>query len=123
MNRGIRLKDAPKYLGIDRHEFNNNYRDLLTEIRIGRRVIFDRVELDDLFTHNIKTEKAIKHSGGAKCQSGLSTGCTSEGTPPTSRQTTKYLERTSRSRELQGKLNSLAQLCGSKTKSKRSVTK
>ncbi len=44
--RFIRLKDAPGYLGLDKNVFNASVRPELTEIRYGRAVLFDRLELD-----------------------------------------------------------------------------
>ena len=45
--RLLRLRDAPRYLGIDRNRFNAEVRPHLTEIPIGRQgVAFDRLELD-----------------------------------------------------------------------------
>jgi hypothetical protein len=44
--RLVRLKDAPGYLGIDRNTFNRLVRPDLKEVRFGRAVLFDRVELD-----------------------------------------------------------------------------
>lgn len=44
--RLLRLKDAPRYLGLDKNTFNREVRPLLTEMRIGRAVLFDRAELD-----------------------------------------------------------------------------
>lgn len=43
----IRLRDAAKYLGMDRNRFNDEVRDKLTSIPIGRKgIAFHRVELD-----------------------------------------------------------------------------
>jgi hypothetical protein len=45
--RFIRLRDAPAYLGMDRHRFNYEVRPHLTEIPIGEQGIgFDRLDLD-----------------------------------------------------------------------------
>ena len=45
--RLIRLRDAPAYLGMDRHRFNNEVRPGLTEIPIGNQgIAFDRLDLD-----------------------------------------------------------------------------
>ena len=45
--RLIRLRDAPTYLGMDRHRFNDEVRPGLTEIPIGNQGIsFDRLDLD-----------------------------------------------------------------------------
>jgi hypothetical protein len=47
LQRLVRLKDAPRYLGLDKNFFNREVRPVLTEIRIGRAVLFDREDLDD----------------------------------------------------------------------------
>ena len=45
--RLIRLRDAPNYLGMDRHRFNDEVRPNLIEIPIGNQgVAFDRLDLD-----------------------------------------------------------------------------
>ena len=45
--RLIRLRDAPAYLGMDRHRFNETVRPILIEIPIGSQgVAFDRLDLD-----------------------------------------------------------------------------
>jgi len=47
MPRVLRLRDAPRYLGMNRNFFNAEVRPFLTESRIGRQgVAFDRLELD-----------------------------------------------------------------------------
>ena len=47
MPRVLRLRDAPRYLGMNRNLFNAEIRPYLTEVRIGRQgVAFDRLELD-----------------------------------------------------------------------------
>jgi hypothetical protein len=46
--RFIRHRDAPRYLGMDRHRFNAEVRPTLTEIPIGEQgIAFDRLDLDD----------------------------------------------------------------------------
>ena len=48
--RVLRLKDAPKYLGMDKNRFNKEVRPTLTQIRIGIQGIgFDRLDLDGWF--------------------------------------------------------------------------
>ncbi len=48
--RVIRMKDAPRYLGMDRNRFNKEARPDLVEIPIGKQGIgFDRLELDAWF--------------------------------------------------------------------------
>jgi hypothetical protein len=45
--RVLRLRDAPRYLGMDRNRFNTEVRPFLTNIPIGRQgIAFDRLELD-----------------------------------------------------------------------------
>ena len=45
--RLIRLRDAPTYLGMDRHRFNKDVRPNLTEIPMGTQgIAFDRLDLD-----------------------------------------------------------------------------
>ena len=45
--RFIRLRDAPFYLGMDRNRFNDEVRNEITTIPIGRQgIAFDRLELD-----------------------------------------------------------------------------
>jgi hypothetical protein len=45
--RILRLRDAPRYLGMDRNRFNAEVRPFLTNIPIGRQgIAFDRLELD-----------------------------------------------------------------------------
>lgn len=45
--RLIRLRDAPTYLGMDRHRFNSKVRPILREIPIGSQgIAFDRLDLD-----------------------------------------------------------------------------
>ena len=45
--RLLRLRDAPRYLGMDRHRFNVDVRSYVTEIKIGNNgVAFDTLELD-----------------------------------------------------------------------------
>ena len=50
--RFIRLRDAPAYLGMDKHRFNNEVRPRLTEIPIGiQGIAFDRLDLDAWAEH------------------------------------------------------------------------
>lgn len=45
--RLIRLRDAPAYIGMDRHRFNHEVRPILTEIPIGSQgIAFDRLDFD-----------------------------------------------------------------------------
>lgn len=48
--RVIRLKDAPKYVGLERHAFNQYVRPYVTQIPLGKRGIgFDRLDLEAWF--------------------------------------------------------------------------
>ena len=48
--RVIRLRDAAKYLGMDKNRFNNGVRPYITEIPVGTQGIgFDRLDLDAWF--------------------------------------------------------------------------
>jgi predicted DNA-binding transcriptional regulator AlpA len=45
--RLIRLRDAPKYLGMDRNRFNSEVRPFLITLKIGQQgIAFDRIDLD-----------------------------------------------------------------------------
>jgi hypothetical protein len=45
--RFIRLRDAPRYLGMDKNRFNREVRPFVTVIRIGSQgIAFDRIDLD-----------------------------------------------------------------------------
>ena len=44
--RVLRLRDAPSYLGMDRHRFNQEVRPYLKEYRIGKQGIgLDRLDV------------------------------------------------------------------------------
>ncbi len=44
--RFVRLRDAPRYFGMDTNRFNREIRPQLTEIRIGSQgYAFDRIEM------------------------------------------------------------------------------
>ncbi len=50
--RLIRFRDAPSYLGMDRHRFNNEVRPMIAEIPIGiQGIAFDRLDLDAWVEH------------------------------------------------------------------------
>ena len=50
--RFIRVKDAPSYLGMNRHRFNSEVRPHITEIPIGiQGIAFDRLDLDAWAEH------------------------------------------------------------------------
>ena len=65
--RLLRLRDAPYYLGVDRHRFNREVRPFVTEIRVGRQgVAFDRLELDawaDQYKH--RNGRPASQNGGS----------------------------------------------------------
>ncbi|MCE3238628.1 MAG: hypothetical protein K0R24_1609 [Gammaproteobacteria bacterium] len=43
----IRMRDAPQYLGMDKHRFNREVRPFIDEIKIGKQgVAFERENLD-----------------------------------------------------------------------------
>lgn len=45
--RFIRLRDAPRYLGMDKNRFNREIGPHVTAIRIGTQgIAFDRIDLD-----------------------------------------------------------------------------
>ncbi len=47
LSRLIRMRDAPTYVGMDRHRFNKEVRPCVTLIPIGiQGVAFDRLDLD-----------------------------------------------------------------------------
>jgi hypothetical protein len=51
--RLLRFRDAPRYVGMNRNEFNVAMRPYLTVIPIGKRgIAFDRLELDALVDHH-----------------------------------------------------------------------
>ena len=51
--RIIRMRDAPAYLGMNRHYFNKEIRARLQEIAIGKHGIgFDRLDLDAWLDHH-----------------------------------------------------------------------
>ncbi len=70
--RVVRLRDAPRYLGMNRNLFNSDVRPFLSDVRIGRQgVAFDRLELDTWWEHsksrNERRPKASKPEDD-KCQ-------------------------------------------------------
>ncbi|MGO9121231.1 MAG: hypothetical protein ACLQPD_26925 [Desulfomonilaceae bacterium] len=64
--RLIRLRDAPRYLGMDPNRFNAEVRPYLTEIPIGKQGIgFDRLDLDAWFEdYKISNGRPGKAIGG-----------------------------------------------------------
>ena len=66
--RLIRLRDAPTYLGMDRHRFNMEVRPRLTEIPIGDQgVSFDRIDLD-AWADDYKTRNGRRAKGEKPCR-------------------------------------------------------
>ena len=66
--RLIRLRDAAKYLGMDKNRFNSEVRPNLTEIPIGCQGIgFDRLDLDDWFeNYKARNGRPGKSTEGGK---------------------------------------------------------
>ena len=62
--RLLRLKDAPHYLGIDKNTFNRDVRPMLAEIRQGKTVRFDRMQLDRYADALVESARAA--SGSSK---------------------------------------------------------
>ena len=57
--RLIRLRDAPRYLGMDRNRFNAEVRPYLINIKIGQQgIAFDRLDLDK-WTDSYKQHKGL----------------------------------------------------------------
>lgn len=66
--RFVRLRDAPAYLGMDRHRFNVEVRPQLMEIPIGDQGIsFDRVDLD-AWADDYKTRNGRRAKGEKPCR-------------------------------------------------------
>ena len=67
--RLIRLRDAPSYLGMDRHHFNADVRPYLIEIPIGLQgIAFDRLDLDAWADdHKSRNGRPAKLKGGTLC--------------------------------------------------------
>jgi hypothetical protein len=66
--RFIRLRDAPAYLGMDRHRFNSEVRPQLIEIPIGDQGIgFDRLELD-AWADEYKARNGRRAKGEIACR-------------------------------------------------------
>jgi len=54
--RFLRLRDAPRYLGMDRIRFCEDVRPYVTEIPIGKTgIAFDRLELDAFADHYVES--------------------------------------------------------------------
>ncbi|TDJ69443.1 MAG: hypothetical protein E2O38_13500 [Proteobacteria bacterium] len=72
MPRVLRLRDAPRYLGMNRNFFNAEVRPFLTESRIGRQgVAFDRLELDawwEQYKYRNERRPKAQKSEDDKCQ-------------------------------------------------------
>src|SRR5262249_41772553 len=66
LDRVIRYRDAPAYLGMDRNRFDREVRPMLTEIPIGGRGIgFDRLDLDAWFEQHKECNGRSKGNNGA----------------------------------------------------------
>ena len=80
--RLLRLKDTPRYLGIDKNTFNRDVRPQLAEIRTGRAVRFDRKELDryaDALVESARVASGSQEIRRITCdQSGKSQDCGTE---------------------------------------------
>ena len=73
--RLIRFKDAPRYLGMDRHCFNREVRPYVVEIRIGKQgIAFDKDDLDD-WVIEMKKQAEPKLS---KATTELAMGCNTQ---------------------------------------------
>jgi len=79
--RLIRLRDAPRYLGMDPNRFNEEVRPHLIEIPIGKQGIgFDRLDLDAWFEEYKSSngrpgkQKGVKKPWDAKKSLGSLTG-------------------------------------------------
>ncbi|WP_246562528.1 hypothetical protein [Rickettsiella endosymbiont of Dermanyssus gallinae] len=74
--RLIRLRDAPRYLGMDRNRFNIEVRPYLVNIKIGQQgIAFDRLDLDK-WTDSYKQQKGLPAErrmiwGANDCQDSL----------------------------------------------------
>ena len=93
--RFIRYRDAPAYLGMDRHRFDQEIRPYLTLIRMGKQAIaFCRLEVEDvaaqymerngcpgrLFGEELWDTEQRQASSARRTASGISTnGSTGEG--------------------------------------------
>ena len=65
--RLIRLRDAPAYLGMDRHRFNHEVRPGLTIVPIGQQgIAFDRLELDAWVDEYMSSNGRVQNVGGSK---------------------------------------------------------
>lgn len=67
--RALRLKDAPRYLGMNRNRFNALVRPHVPEIREGRTVMFDRLDLDAWWDKYKARNGHPAGNGGESCQS------------------------------------------------------
>ena len=67
MNRVIRLRDAPIYLGMNINRFNQEVRPTIPEFRIGDRgIAFDRLDLDAWFENYKSCSERLKEIGAKK---------------------------------------------------------
>lgn len=66
--RVLRLRDAPGYLGLNRNKFNALVRPHVQEIREGRTVMFDRLDLDRWWDEYKTRNGRPTGNGGATCR-------------------------------------------------------
>ena len=80
LRRLIRLRDAPRYLAMDKNRFNSEVRPFLTEIPIGvQGVAFDRLDLDAWAEDYIQSNgRPAESKGGKETQASSSQGEKSE---------------------------------------------
>jgi hypothetical protein len=91
--RLLRLRDAPRYLGMDKNRFNREVRPWVTVIPIGRQgVAFDRLDLDAWADEHKRRngypaaqserttpwEPAERHASPSAVRSRISTKCSEE---------------------------------------------
>jgi hypothetical protein len=72
LDRYIRYRDAPAYLGMDRGRFDSEVRPTLIEIPIGERgIAFDRLDLD-AWADDYKTRngRPSRKQGAQECEQG-----------------------------------------------------
>lgn len=98
--RGFNCQEALHYLGIKRHAFEKYFRPLLSPIRLGTSVVFDRIDLDRVLDEH-------KSRNGRPVEKGVSTWADHN---PASSKTSKVsggLIRSSRETDFASVLNAL----------------
>lgn len=69
--RVIRLRDAPKYLGMDKNRFNAEVRPFIVQVSYGKRGVgFDRLDLDAWFADYKQRNGQPGHRLGTKERGG-----------------------------------------------------